>query len=203
LGILQSASDGNSWASRATFFCLLDVVPKENELFGQPEKQREKLRTLVAWGYEVGSNTMTGLDLSKASSADIAKELAESQDRLEEYIGGSYSVSSRAVPDGRYPDSGAVLAQGQHQEIAYTYTAVVGLDPALASSPFSTALDPLRIPRVQGNAEEIKAALKTFKDNPQLRYISDGDPTTVSAPNDLPSVLGEPRDDLGRPLIRY
>jgi hypothetical protein len=205
VGILQKAAESKNWAARATFFCLLDVSPKENELFGQPERQKEKLRNLVDWGYEVGSNTVTGLDLSTASSSDSQKELSQSQASLEDLIGGTYSVTSLSAPLGRFPQSEAILAQGQYEEISYAYTAVVGLDDAPAFSPFSDLFRPLRIPRVKGNAEAIQAAIDAFKAHRELRYISDGDPTTVSAPAELASDLGTPKDAdrLGRPLIRY
>jgi hypothetical protein len=205
VGILQKAGESKNWAARASFFCLLDVVPKDNELFGQPERQPEKLHNLVDWGYEVGSNTVTGLDLSTASSADTQKELAQAKATLEGLIGGSYSVTSLSVPLGKFPESEAILAAGTYEDVPYAYTAVVGLDEGPAPSPFSDVFKPLRIPRVMGNAETIQAAIDEFKAHPELRYISDGDPTIVSAPDDLASELGKPKDEahLGRPLIRY
>jgi hypothetical protein len=208
VGILQKAAESKDWAARASFFCLLDVSPKDNELFGQPERQQEKLRNLVDWGYEVGSNTVSRLDLSTASSTDATKELAQSKATLEDLIGGTYSVTSLAVPLGKFPESEAILAGGQYEQTSYAYTAVVGLDkdPAPpAASPFSKLFNPLRIPRIQGTAEAIQAAIDALKAHPELRYISDGDPTTVSAPTELASELGEPKDqdELGRPLIRY
>ncbi len=207
VGILQKAAESKNWAARASFFCLLDVSPKDNELFGQPERKQEKLHNLVDWGYEVGSNTVTRLDLSKASSDDIQKQLAQSQQTLEEYVGGSYSVTSLSVPLGKFPESETILATGQYQDISYAYTAALGLNEGLAlcPSPFSDVFKPLHILRVEGNGETIQAAIDAFKARPELRYISDGDPTTVSAPTELADELGNPKgkDALGRPLIRY
>jgi hypothetical protein len=202
-GILQKAAESDDWASRATFFCLLDTVPKENELFGQSDRQSEKLKTLVSWGYEVGSNTVSGQDLSDASAETISEELARSQDELQNRIGGSYVVISLALPLGKYPGSTNLLAQGEYQDLTYEYTAVVGLGDTPALSPFSTDFDPLHIPRITATAEAIQAAIDNFKEHPELRYVSDGDSTSVSAPEDLASGLGDLRDDLGRPLFRY
>jgi hypothetical protein len=206
VGILQKAAESKDWAARASFFCLLDVTPQENVLFGQPERQKEKLHNLVEWGYEVGSNTVTGIDLSTASSTDAQKELATSKHTLEDLIGGTYSVTSLSVPLGKFPASEAILAAGNYQDTAYAYTAAVGLDDqnaGLVFSPFSDLFNPLRIPRIKGNATAIQAAIDVFNKHPGLRYISDGDPVTVSAPKDLASELGKPKDDLGRPVIRY
>jgi peptidoglycan/xylan/chitin deacetylase (PgdA/CDA1 family) len=89
VGVLQAAEEAGGWASKATFYCLLDVSSKDRELFGQPDRQQEKLRNLADWGYEVGSHTVSNLNLRKADPLAVKKELAESQSALEELIGGT------------------------------------------------------------------------------------------------------------------
>jgi peptidoglycan/xylan/chitin deacetylase (PgdA/CDA1 family) len=91
VGILQAEVTRGSWAPKATFFPLLAVNPA-NVLFGQPELAQRKLQDLVKWGYEVGSHGMTHMDFSKATSAQVKRELCESQTRLEALIGGGYKV---------------------------------------------------------------------------------------------------------------
>lgn len=203
VGILQSLVENDYWQPRATFFCLLDVVPNENEVFGQPERRREKLRNLVGWGYEVGSNTQTGLDLSSATQDAIRSELAESQKALNELIGTDYAVSSLAVPYGKFPKYPSLLASGTWQDYEYTYTAVAGLDNTLCPSPYSTNFDPMHVPRITSAGDNLAVAIDELKKRPGMLYISDGDPTSVSAPYELATSLGETRDGLGRPVVRY
>jgi peptidoglycan/xylan/chitin deacetylase (PgdA/CDA1 family) len=203
VGILQAAVKAGDWAPRASFFCLLDVVPKERVLFGQPDSQQEKLRNLVEWGYEVGSHTVTHLDLKTASTAEATKQLAESQATLERLIGGGYVVSSLSVPFGDYPANDSLIASGSYDDTKYAYTAAVSLGATPSASPFSRDFNPLHIPRIRGSANYITDAIANFNKHPELRYISDGDPTTVSAPADLAPELGVPRTDLGRPVVRY
>jgi peptidoglycan/xylan/chitin deacetylase (PgdA/CDA1 family) len=203
VGILQEAVKAGDWAPRASFFCLLDVVPKERELFGQPDRQQEKLRNLVEWGYEIGSHTVTHLNLKTASIAEATKQLAQSQATLEGLIGGGYSVTSLSIPFGEYPASDSLIASGVYDGTKYAYTAGLALGTTPSASPFSTDFNALHIPRIRGSADYITTAIADFEKNPALRYISDGDPTTISAPADLASKLGEPRADLGRPLVRY
>ena len=205
VGVLQSLVEDGYWRAKATFFCLLDVVPNENEVFGQPERRMEKLGNLVGWGYEIGSNTKSRLDLSAATQDSIRAELAESQVALESLIDNDYSVTSLSVPYGRFPRSTTVLASGTAGDTAYQYTATVGLDNAPCPSPFSNLFEPMRIPRIASAGETLAFAIDELKNSPGLLYISDGDPTTVSAPYDLDSSLGEPRADLAdeRPVIRY
>ncbi len=203
VGILQAATKDGNWASRASFYPLIDVTPKDKDIFGQPDKQQEKLKNLVNWGYEVGSHTVTHLDLKKASAAEATKQLAQSQDTLEKLIGGGYSVTSIALPYGNYPSDLNILKSGTYNGITYSYTAGLSLGANQSSSPFSSKFDALHIPRIRGSANYITDAIENFKKHPELKYVSDGDPTTVSAPAALDPKLGNLKSDLGRPVIRY
>ena len=203
VGIMQAAVEEGGWASRATFFCLLDVSPKERVLWGQPDLKQGKLVDLVDWGYEVGSHTVTHLNLSDASVPEATKQLAVSQDTLEELIGGGYQVTSIAIPYGEYPADESILASGKYEDITYGYAAAVSIAARVSASPFSTEFDALHIPRIRGSATYIVDAIEEFKNRPELRYISDGDPTTVSAPAELADALGQMAEDLGRPVVLY
>jgi len=179
VGIMQAAVDDGDWASRASFFCLIDVVPKEREIFGQEDRKQEKLRNLVDWGYEVGSHTVTHLNLKEASTAEATKQLAQSQAILEDLIGAGYEVTSISIPFGEYPKSESILASGKYQDITYGYTAGLALGGVPSASPFSTEFEALHIPRIRGSENYVVDAIQKFKKNPALRYISDADPTTV------------------------
>ncbi|MCL5736208.1 MAG: polysaccharide deacetylase family protein [Actinobacteria bacterium] len=203
VGILQDAVKAGNWAPHASFFCLLDVTPKDKVLFGQPDRQQEKLKNLVDWGYEVGSHTVTHLNLKKASTQEAKKQLAQSQATLESLIGSGYQVTSLALPFGEYPAKDSLLKSGTYDGISYAYTAGLSLGASQPFSPFSTKFDPLHIPRIRGSANYLTDAIEYFKKHPDLKYISDGDPTTVSAPLHLNSKLGELKGDLGRPVVRY
>lgn len=203
VAIMQQAVDDGDWASRASFFCLIDVDSRDREIFGQENVRKEKLKNLVDWGYEVGSHTVTHLDLSKASEEEAVKQLAQSKSILEGLIGNGYEVTSLAVPFGSYPESDSILAGGRYEDITYAYTAALSLGAVPCPSPFSTEFRPLHIPRIRGSANFITDAIKALKKSPGTRYISDGDPITISAPHDLPAELGKLPDDLGRQIIRY
>ena len=67
VAIMQEAVEQGGWASRASFYPLLDVDAPDHVLFGQPDLATQKLQNLVSWGYEVGSHTVSHLNLKKAS----------------------------------------------------------------------------------------------------------------------------------------
>jgi hypothetical protein len=203
VGVMRSLVDAGYWHPKASFFCHLDVVPSDNEVFGQPERRQEKLRNLVNWGYEVGSNTMTNRDLSKASADEIQQELALSQTILNDLLEGDAYVTSLSLPYGRFPESMGLLSSGAYEDTGYKYTAAVGLDETPCPSPFSTIFSPMHIPRITSAGDNLSVVISQLKNHRELLYISDGDPTSVSCPYELAASLGEPRTNLGRPLVRY
>ncbi|MBC7293259.1 MAG: hypothetical protein H5T84_03965, partial [Thermoleophilia bacterium] len=118
-------------------------------------------------------------------------------------IGGGYQVTTIAVPFGDYPADESLIASGEYNGKKYAYTAALALGGNPAPSPFSTKFNPLHIPRIAVTSDTLKAAIDKFKKHPELRYISDGDPAAVSAPAKLAAQLGNLRDNLGRPVVRY
>ncbi len=190
VGVLQAATDTGGWTSKATFYCLLDVASKDNEVFGQADRQQEKLRNLVDWGYEIGSHTVSNLNLRKAASLDVKKELEQSQAKLEDLIGDGYQVTSLSVPSGDYPVDESVLTSGVFDGNPYKYTSAVTEGDTLSPSPFSAKFNVMHIPRVTVTGNTLRDAIEELKSHPGLRYVSDGDPTAVSAPRDLAAGTG-------------
>ena len=203
VGILQAAVEQGNWAPRASFFLLLDVDAPDRVVFGQPEQKKQKVQKLVEWGYEVGSHTITHLDLKKADSAEAVKQLAVSKATIEGLVGNGYVVQTLSVPFGNYPSDDSIIATGTYQGKKYTYKGAVEVAGGPSASPFSTLFKPLHIKRIQVTGNALKNAIDAYDKNPDLRFVSDGDPAAITAPTELASKLGALQGDLGRPVIRY
>jgi len=203
VGIMQQAVKSGGWAPKASFYVLLDVRPDDNVIFGQPDAQTQKLRDLVSWGYEVGGHTVTHLNLKKASLEESRKQLAVAAATIEKYVGGSYKVRTMSVPFGEYPKDDSLLASGEYDGMTYAYKAAVEVSGGSTPSPFTAGFRPLHIPRIQVTGSALQDMIDGFISSPELRYVSDGDPTAISAPKVLAEKLGEPLSDLGRPVVRY
>jgi len=203
VGIMQQAVEDGDWASRASFFVLLDVDYADRVLFGQPEYAQQKLQQLVEWGYEVGSHTVSHLNLKKASAALVQEQLYESQRTIEELIGDGYDLVSLAPPFGEYPTQQSLLKSGEYDGQAYTYEDALNASGGPYFSPFSDKFRAYHITRLEVDGTRLEDALADFEQSPGLRYISDGDPTTVAIPHDLDGSLGSIRDDLDLELIQY
>ena len=203
MGILQAAVAQGNWAPRASFFVLLDVDSPDRIVFGQSALKKQKVQKLVEWGYEIGSHTVTHLDLKKASTAEAVKQLAVSKATIEALVGNGYVVQTLSVPFGDYPADDSIIGSGTYQGKKYTYKGAVEVAGGPSASPFSTLFKPLHIKRIQVTGNALKDAIDAFKKNPELRFVSDGDPAAISAPTELASQLGALQGDLGRPVIRY
>jgi hypothetical protein len=201
---ILAAVEAGDWAPKACFFPLLYVNRAANIVFGQPKHAEEKLRNLVAWGFEVGSHTVTHQDLSQATPAQIHKELAQSKAKLEEMIGGGYRVYTLDPPFGQYPDDVSLLTSGEYEGVSYEFSAVVMVMGGEGFSPFSDDFNPIRIRRIAADPPETVPNLVTyFQKHPEMRFVSDGDPAVVSAPQKLAAALGELRTDLTQTIVRY
>ena len=51
-----------------------------------------------------------------------------------------------------------------------------------APSPYSRAFDPVRLPRIQAVERDLVYWLNYFDKNPLERFVSDGDPNSVTVP---------------------
>jgi hypothetical protein len=203
IAVLQEAVNEGHWPSKATFFPLLNVNP-DNILFGQPQYAEQKIRDLADWGYEVGSHTTNHKELSLQTSEQVQSELARSQAELERIIGDGYEVFSLAPPYGELPKDLSLMTSGEFGGMTYTYGAVVMSSGGYSLSPFSNGFNQYRIPRIDAMARKtVPNLISHFENNPGLRYVSDGDPNTVSFPRQTASELGVLRSDLDLRVVVY
>lgn len=187
----------------ATFY----VLPS---LFGQEEYAGMKLQYLADHGYDIGNHTVSHTALSKLTSEKAVQEIAGNIDMVRKYLPG-YEEKSIALPLGEEPQDQAVLVSGTSGETSYNFVGslLVGSNPAPAPNDFN--FNPMRLPRIQALALSHKegsagsdAYLQYFRDNPERRYRSDGDPDTVTIPKHvLPRINQASLQTQGKQLRTY
>ena len=203
VGIMQAAVNAHIWASKATFFPLLEVN-EANILFGQPEYAEQKVRDLVDWGYEIGSHTTNHRELSLETPDEVESELARSKSRLERIVGGGYEVFSLAPPYGELPQDLTLLLSGEYGGYEYAYKAVVLSSGGYSLSPFSSSFDAFRIPRIDAEpGNTVPDLVSFFQSDPAMRFVSDGDVGTVALPQETASTLGGLRSGLAPRVVTY
>ncbi len=158
--------------------------------FGQAKYYQEKLRHLVSLGFDIGNHTLTHPKLNKISAEEVQKEIAGLAQMVEEAVPG-YKVNSIALPHGISPQQAELAVAGSYNGYSYYNEAVlrVGANPTVA--PNVIGFDPAKMPRVQASTEELSKWLKYFQEKPEEKYISDGDPNTVSIPSSQKDKIDE------------
>lgn len=170
--------------------------------FPNPFRQQsyidDKLNYLVDRGFEIGNHTYGHANLSRLGPVEVQRELALHQKHTEKYVPG-YMVRSLALPYGASPrDHAELLLEGSYEGTSYVNDAVllVGANPA--PSPFHVNFNPARLPRVRASEMNTEGVgmyewLERFADNPERRYVSDGNPHNITVPRDLLDSLDENR----------
>ncbi|HZO89231.1 MAG TPA: polysaccharide deacetylase family protein [Chthonomonadaceae bacterium] len=178
VGILEAFQKAHpDFRARATFYVLPDSA------FGQPKFAARKMQELLAMGFEIGNHTVSHTPLKQLSDERVQAELAGCVAKVQK-MAPQAKVESVALPDGIAPRNRALLASGAYQGQRYINRAalLVGSNPA--PSPVSPRFDPMRLPRIQAieGPMGITYWLDDLKRHPERRYVSDGDPNTVTVP---------------------
>jgi len=187
----------------ATFFV------NNNTPFGQAEYLAEKLQYIVDKGMDIGNHTNTHVDFTATDALRIQKEIAGIVEMLGQYL-PAYEVNTLALPSGSRPKDKELypyLAQGSYEGISYKNIAIlnVGWDPD--KSPYHQDFNPLAIHRIR--ASEIQKYvqnvgmydwLKRFDTGSLTRFVSDGDPATVTVPEEYLAQLAE--DKVGHRVVK-
>lgn len=193
--ILQMAAKYEDFDPAGTFYIYYPLPFRQKDLIA------DKLELLTAWGFEIGNHTYGHENLAKLSVQDAVKTLAGHVRATQNYL-PLYNVNTLALPYGAMPKDDSHLRSGSWEGVEYQHEAIllVGANPA--RSPFDRQFNPLRLPRVRADGTELYRWLEYFRNNPEERYISDGDPDSVTIPESLTELVDENRLQ-GRILRTY
>ncbi len=165
--------------------------------FRQPQYIENKLNYLVDRGFEIGNHTYSHANLARLSREGVQKELAKHVKSTQAYL-PDYPVNSLALTYGIFPQDPDLAVQGSYEGTRYYHEAVllVGANPA--PSPFHKNFNPSRLPRIRASEMNTDGVglydwLEVLENNPHRRYISDGDPRTITAPESLEDRLDQER----------
>lgn len=172
-------------------------------LFGvSDERGAEMLRDLHELGFEIGNHTLDHERLDHLDAAGVRRALAEGARNITEAVPDA-RVRTLSLPLGVWPDDRELAVRGRHDGYTYEHEGVLLVGSNPAPSPFHADFDPLAIPRIHSQHGESDGSptydsgfwLQVLEDDPGRRYVSDGDPETVSFPEELADGLaGEHRD---------
>ena len=150
--------------------------------FGDVGTRRDKLLYLINKGFEIGNHTNTHVNFSKASIAEIQKEIGTVVKDVYDNTDG-YVVDTLALPFGisskEYAD---YIHRGEYDGIKYENKVIllVGANPVLAANNEDVNL--LRLPRVRarGGNKAVECDLywwlEKMEKNPEMKYYRLSEP---------------------------
>jgi peptidoglycan/xylan/chitin deacetylase (PgdA/CDA1 family) len=208
VGILEEFFSRYDDFGRGGLFSILPMAPFSwPDAIQQAEFGEEKLQWLIDNGYELGNHTVGHVNLREITDDEIKAELAGAEEMIREFV-PEVEISVLAVPFGMYPQGGDTSIfrgfeyEGRHYELDGAL--MVGAEPA--PSPVHVDFDPMWIPRINADDDELGKWFSFVEDNPGIMYVSDGNPDTITIPNDLHPWLVDTLDEAkaeGKTIVRY
>jgi len=179
VGILETfAREHPGFGKAATFYVLPGANPP-NRLFNQPELATRKLQYLASQGYEIGNHTLWHAELGRYPKSVVRNQIATAQEWIQRHVPG-YRLRTLALPMGSYPRELHWAVAGEVNGTAYRLDALLMVSGGAAPSPHSKSFDPYHLPRIQAIDVELDHWIAHFDRHPEDRYVSDGDPTTIT-----------------------
>ncbi|MGP3958589.1 polysaccharide deacetylase family protein [Nonomuraea sp. 3N208] len=179
VAILQDVAAKNpGFRPVATFYVTRDMFGKTGR-----EEQAQALLWLKENGFDIGNHTRDHFDLRTRTHEQVEEQIGTIGQQITSL---SYvKPATIALPYGNQPRKKDWAMRGKHYNHQGAFLA--GYTPAPA--PFSKAYDPAGIPRIKvmekkGDCAQFcsHAWLDWLKNNPDMRYTSDGDAGTVAYP---------------------
>jgi peptidoglycan/xylan/chitin deacetylase (PgdA/CDA1 family) len=162
----------------ATFYITRDMFGKTVK-----EEQAQTLLWLKSNGFDLGNHTHDHHNLRTRTHKQVEEQIGSIGKKIEQMAG--VKPVTIALPYGVQPRKKEWAARGK----SYHHRGVFLAGYTPAASPFSKSFDPLGIPRIRAMDKKGDCAqfcstawLDWLKANPDMRYVSDGDPTTIAYP---------------------
>ena len=181
VGVLETFIREKPDFGRAATFFVLPGAKAPNNLFNQPAHEGRKLRWLVEQGYELGNHTLWHANLGKYDEATVRAQLADAQVWVQRHV-PQYRLRTLALPHGVYPRDVTWALSGTAKGTTYRHEAILMVAGGAAPSPFARSFDPVRLPRIQAVEHDLRHWLNHFERTPTDRYVSDGNPDTLTIP---------------------
>jgi hypothetical protein len=175
-----------------------------SSLFGGTADGPDIVRALHDAGMELGNHTTTHPNLGRLGAAEVQDELSTAASMIQEIVPDA-EVSTLSLPLGVFPEDRGLAASGSGADGAYEHDAVLLVGSNPAPSPFHVDFDPLALPRILTlrDADELQGSAWWFEQlelgQSHQRYISDGNPATISFPQDRADQLDPAFEDRANP----
>lgn len=182
-----------AWQYGATW-CVLPAADHPSNFFGErptrevPRAEREeriqwKIDYLVENDHEVCNHTLYHARLDRArDDAQVQEWIGRGEDSIRVYLPDGYPMVTHALPLGMWPQNRSLAWRGEYRERTYEYKAVLEVTGGPNESPFDRNFNGYSIKRLIVAPNALERQMTAYDNNPGRRYVSDGNPRTISVP---------------------
>ncbi|EOC99502.1 polysaccharide deacetylase family protein [Caldisalinibacter kiritimatiensis] len=170
------------FSATATFF-LNGTNP-----FRQSKLLEYKLNYLIDNGFHIGNHTYGHENLTKLGPTEIQEAIGKNAIYLENIV-KDYKINTLALPYGSRPrkEYYKYLEKGQYKGKRYENIAILNVGSNPAYSPIDKRFNPASLPRVRASEMNVQGLglydwLEYFDNNPEERFISDGNANIITVP---------------------
>ncbi|MFN2471115.1 MAG: putative glycoside hydrolase [Gaiellaceae bacterium] len=158
------------------------------EPFAGVAEGAELLRWLHEHGFELGNHTKDHIPLNQMSGKEAQRQIVLGARVIRAAVPEA-NITTFALPLGAWPTPHSIAWRGSWDGESYRLRGVFLVGAEAAKSPFAAAFDPHAIPRIRTTPRKAPDQewgsswwLDILKREPGRRYVSDGDPQTISFP---------------------
>jgi peptidoglycan/xylan/chitin deacetylase (PgdA/CDA1 family) len=188
------------WELRGVF-SVLPEAEQPHKLFGQPEYEEKKLQYLVERGFELANHSWWHQRLDIVDDEEVQRQLAFAVRDIEKRVPG-YRMRYLTLPLGMWPENRRLAFSGSFEGETYENVAILLVASDPVPSPYSVDFDPFALQRVQVFDDSLDRWIAYLEKHPEEKYVSDGDPNTISYPRELESLL-DPNRTQGKETRPY
>jgi hypothetical protein len=201
----QFRRDNPGWEGGAVW-CILPAAAHPSNFFGEkadrevPREERErrirtKMEHIVQNGHEACNHTLYHARLDRArDDAQVQEWIGLGQDSIAAYLPDDYEIVTFALPLGMWPRNRELAWRGTYRDgKTYQHSTILEVTGGPNVSPFHRQYDPRSVNRFIVAPGALERQLERWEQDPQNRYVSDGNPRTVAFPARMREHLDESR----------
>lgn len=194
VGMWADFQERNPGWKNGGVWCVLPAADHPSNFFGEkpsrevPRAEREatikkKVTYLVENGHEICNHTLYHARLDRAQSdAQVQEWLGRGEDSIRVYLPENYDIVTHALPLGMWPKNRQLAWQGSWNGKPYEYKVVLEVSGGPNVSPFDVKWNGHSVNRFIVAPNALERQLQAYERNPGRRYVSDGDPNTITVP---------------------
>lgn len=179
VGILEAMEEEDpSWRARATFAYYWPVPFRDTDR----EVIEAKFHYLVENDFDLSNHTYHHDNLRELSDEEVVSNLARAEMELAEIVGDAYEIRSITLTQGIWPQNKQLAMTGTFEGFTYEHDIALEVGFMPTRSPHHVEYDPMSVQRVQAYLPEYEKWIAWLDAEPGRRFVSDGDPATVTYP---------------------